>query len=64
MVSEIKIGDRRIGDQHPPFVIAEVGINHEGDLGKAIQMVDAAAAAGAAAGAIAAAGADSSSCFV
>lgn len=46
-MSEIKIGDRRIGDQHPPFVIAEVGINHEGDLEKAIQMVDAAAAAGA-----------------
>jgi len=46
-MAEIQIGDRRIGPDHPPFVIAEVGINHEGDLGKAIQMVDAAAVAGA-----------------
>lgn len=44
---EIQIGDRRIGEEHPPFVIAEVGINHEGDIGKAMQMVDAAAEAGA-----------------
>ena len=44
---EIQIGDRRIGEDHPPFVIAEVGINHEGDVGKAMQMVDAAAEAGA-----------------
>ena len=44
---EFKIGDRLIGDEYPPFVIAEVGINHEGDYDKAIQMVDAAAAAGA-----------------
>ncbi len=42
-----KIGDRVIGPDNPPFVIAEVGINHEGDIGKALQMVDAAAAAGA-----------------
>ena len=46
-MAEIKIGDRLIGDEHPPFIVAEVGINHEGDYGKAIQMVDAAAAAGA-----------------
>jgi len=44
---EIQIGDRHIGEDHPPFIIAEVGINHEGDVGKAMQMVDAAAAAGA-----------------
>src|SRR5262249_45025851 len=31
----------------PPLVMAEVGINHEGELGKAIELVDAAAAAGA-----------------
>src|SRR6266550_969762 len=44
---EIKIGERRIGDAHPPLVIAEVGINHEGDIAKARRMVDDARAAGA-----------------
>jgi len=44
---EFKIGDRPVGPDHPPLVIAEVGINHEGELKKAIQMVDAAKAAGA-----------------
>ena len=44
---EIQIGERKIGPDHPPFVMAEVGINHEGEYAKAIQMVDAAAEAGA-----------------
>ena len=44
---EIQLGDRAIGDDHLPFIIAEVGINHEGEYEKAIQMVDAAVAAGA-----------------
>lgn len=43
----IEISGRRIGDDLSPFVIAEVGINHEGDFQKAIQMVDAAVKAGA-----------------
>lgn len=42
----IQIGDHTIGPDSPPLVIAEVGINHEGSLKKAIQMVDAAADAG------------------
>ncbi|HDZ25780.1 hypothetical protein LCGC14_0682110 [marine sediment metagenome] len=46
-MKEIQIGQRKIGPKYPPFVIAEVGINHEGELEKAIQMVDAASAAGA-----------------
>ena len=41
------ISGREIGPHAAPFVIAEVGINHEGDVNKALQMVDAAAAAGA-----------------
>jgi N-acetylneuraminate synthase len=44
---EVKIGDRLVGEAHPPLVIAEVGINHEGDVNKALQCVDAAVAAGA-----------------
>jgi N-acetylneuraminate synthase len=44
---EFVIADRSIGPEYEPFVIAEVGINHEGDFTKAVQMVDAAVAAGA-----------------
>lgn len=43
----IVVQGRRIGAGESPFVIAEVGINHEGSLDKAIQMVDDAVAAGA-----------------
>jgi N-acetylneuraminate synthase len=46
-VLEIHLGDRPIGESHPPVVIAEVGINHEGEFDKAVQMVDAAVKAGA-----------------
>lgn len=44
---EIDIAGRKVGPEHPPLVIVEVGINHEGDFDKAIQMVDAAAESGA-----------------
>jgi len=43
----VKIGHRKIGPDEPPLVIVEVGINHEGQIGKALQLVDAAADAGA-----------------
>jgi N-acetylneuraminate synthase len=46
VVPRFELGGRPIGDDEPPFVIAEVGINHEGSLEKAIRMVDDAAAAG------------------
>lgn len=46
-MAEFKIANRLIGDNHPPVVIAEIGINHEGSLETAIQMVDAAIDAGA-----------------
>jgi sialic acid synthase SpsE len=45
-MTTVKIGDRLVGDDQMPLVIPEVGINHEGEMEKAIQMVDAAAAAG------------------
>ena len=44
---EFRIGSRPVGDDHPPLVIAEIGINHEGSLDTAIAMVDAAIGAGA-----------------
>ena len=46
MPPEIQIAHRRVGTEYPPLVIAEIGINHEGSLDKALQMVDAAAQAG------------------
>ena len=47
MTREVKFGNRKVGDGHPAFVIAEIGINHNGDLGTAKQMIDAAVHAGA-----------------
>lgn len=44
---EFLIGNRKVGYTHPPLVIAEIGINHEGSLEVAKSMVDAAYAAGA-----------------
>ena len=43
----LTIGPRMVGPQAEPLVIAEVGINHEGDVRKAIRMVEDAAAVGA-----------------
>lgn len=43
----IQIGDRKIGEDYKPLVIAEIGINHEGSLQVAKQMVAAAYEAGA-----------------
>jgi sialic acid synthase SpsE len=42
----LRIGDRTISRGHRPLVIAEIGINHEGVLARAIQMVDDAHAVG------------------
>lgn len=47
LMNEIVIAGRKIGQKYSPFVIAEIGINHEGDFNKAIKMIDDAAAAGA-----------------
>lgn len=42
----IKIGSRRIGPGQACFIIAEAGINHNGDIKRALAMVDGAARAG------------------
>ena len=42
----IEINDRKIGYDFKPLVIAEIGINHEGSLSIAKEMVDAAFIAG------------------
>jgi N-acetylneuraminate synthase len=43
----ITIGSKRVGDGLPVFVIAEIGINHNGSLDVARQLIDGAVAAGA-----------------
>ena len=46
MVRKFIIGKRIVDETTPPLVVAEVGINHSGNVDKAIQMVDDAKKAG------------------
>lgn len=46
MAREIKLGDRFVGDGHPTYIVAEIGINHNGDLEIAKRLIDAAVWAG------------------
>jgi N,N'-diacetyllegionaminate synthase len=46
-VRPLRIGKRLIGGEQPCFVIAEAGVNHNGDPDMARKLVDVAAAAGA-----------------
>lgn len=43
----VSIAGRPIGPEHPPYVIAEMSGNHNGDIGRALRLIDAAQAAGA-----------------
>lgn len=47
MTATVPAGDRLIGDGQPVYVIAEIGINHNGDLDIAKRLIDGAAFAGA-----------------
>ena len=44
-MSEIKIGNALVGDGHPCYVVAEIGINHNGDIDIARRLIEAAALA-------------------
>src|SRR5678816_4451603 len=44
---QVGIAGRPVGAGHPPFVIAEAGINHNGQLELALRMVQVAKASGA-----------------
>jgi N-acetylneuraminate synthase len=46
MVDAIKIAEKYVGAGHPCFIIAEAGVNHNGDLELARQLVDVAVASG------------------
>ena len=43
---EVLLGGRPVGDGHPCYVIAEIGINHNGDLNLAKRLIDVAVLAG------------------
>ena len=45
-MQSVRIAAREIGPDHPTFVVAEIGINHNGSLETAKQLIDAAVAAG------------------
>ena len=42
----VKIGDRLVGPGYPAYIVAEIGINHNGDLNLAKKLIDAAQDAG------------------
>ena len=46
MTHKVKIGDRFVGDGEPCFIVAEIGINHNGDLDIARKLISAAHLAG------------------
>jgi N-acetylneuraminate synthase len=46
-MTKITIEGRAIGPGHPPYVIAELSANHNGNLDQALRIIDAAQAAGA-----------------
>jgi N-acetylneuraminate synthase len=46
MKREVKIGSRWVGDGHPAYIIAEAGINHNGDIEIAKKLIQAAKHAG------------------
>lgn len=46
MTDRVKIGDRWVGEGEPCYVIAEIGINHNGDVDTARKLIAAAAVSG------------------
>jgi N-acetylneuraminate synthase len=46
MAREVRIGNSMIGDGHPVYIVAEIGINHNGDINIARELIEAAKRAG------------------
>lgn len=46
MSNPVQIGDKLVGEDQPVFLVAEIGINHNGDVDNAKKLIDAAAQAG------------------
>ncbi|RPA50720.1 pseudaminic acid synthase [Shewanella vesiculosa] len=47
MTKSIKINGRSIGREYPPYIIAELSANHNGDINRALEIIEAAKKAGA-----------------
>jgi len=46
MPKSVTIGDRQVGDKHACLIVAEIGINHNGDIAVAKKLIDAAVDSG------------------
>ena len=47
MTREIQLGERKIGDGHPTYIVAEIGVNHNGNIDAAKKLIAAAQRSGA-----------------
>jgi N,N'-diacetyllegionaminate synthase len=45
-MGSVRLGDRLVDGNNPPYLIAEVGLNHSGDIERALTMISAAAECG------------------
>jgi len=45
-IKKVKIGNKWVGEDQPTFIVAEIGINHNGDINLAKKLIDMAAFAG------------------
>lgn len=45
-MSEVKIDHKIVGGRHPCYIVAEIGINHNGDIDIAKKLIDVAISAG------------------
>jgi len=45
-IRKVKIGERYVGDNEPVYIIAEIGINHNGSMSNAKKLIDGAVFAG------------------
>lgn len=46
-MKKIRIGDRLLGESEPTFIVAEIGVNHNGSVNRARKLIDAAKSTGA-----------------
>jgi N-acetylneuraminate synthase len=46
MIVDVEIGGRKVGESHPTYVVAEIGINHNGSVETAKALIEAAIKAG------------------
>ena len=46
MAKEVRLKDQLVGDGHPVYIVAEIGLNHNGDINIARKLIDLAVMAG------------------